>query len=200
MREWGYPPPDVLVTSVGSEIHWSTGVSVERDGEFAGKIAEGWDARQVDALADTLPFLSPQPGVDQRLFKRSYYVEDQRAAARVTVALENAGCRARVIYSHGRLLDILPASAGKGAALNHVLGVLGLKLTDAIVAGDSGNDRDMLRACPNAIIVANHEAALDDLGERSQRLCRVPALCRRRPRRDERLRPACPNALLEDAA
>jgi len=31
-----------------------------------------------------------------------------------------------------------------------------------IVAGDSGNDIDMIADCPNAIVVANHEVGLLD--------------------------------------
>ena len=104
--------------------------------------------------------VQPQPPVEQRRYKRSYFCDDPSLPERVASDLAGAGLPAKVIYSHGRLLDILPARAGKGAAAQHVLRCLGMPDECLIVAGDSGNDADMIGVCRNPIIVANSEPAL----------------------------------------
>jgi sucrose-phosphate synthase len=69
----------------------------------------------------------------------------------------------RVIHSHGHLLDILPERAGKGAAMIWTARAMGIDLDHVYAAGDSGNDLDMLDACRNGIVVANHSAELAPL-------------------------------------
>ena len=69
----------------------------------------------------------------------------------------------RVVYSHGRLLDILPERAGKGAAMVWAARRLGISRDRVFAAGDSGNDLDMLAACRNPILVANHSDELESL-------------------------------------
>ncbi|MCH2486819.1 MAG: HAD family hydrolase, partial [Erythrobacter sp.] len=41
-----------------------------------------------------------------------------------------------------------------------------LPLDQVIVAGDSGNDSDMIQACPRSVVVANCEEELRVLGRR----------------------------------
>ena len=65
-----------------------------------------------------------------------------------------------MIHSHDRYLDVLPAEASKGTAVDHVRALYGLPERAVFVAGDSGNDVEMLRARVQAIIVANYS---DDL-------------------------------------
>ena len=76
------------------------------------------------------------------------------------------GLQARVIASHGRFIDILPPNGGKGAALRFEARRRGLRLSDCIAAGDSGNDADMLLAAGRAIIPANACPELADLAGR----------------------------------
>jgi sucrose-phosphate synthase len=65
-----------------------------------------------------------------------------------------------VIHSHGRYLDVLPAAASKGSAVDHVRALYGLPERAVFVAGDSGNDVEMLRARTQAIIVGNYSDGL----------------------------------------
>lgn len=166
LDEWGYPDASVLVTSVGSEIYWRTPRELRRDQEWLDHIARDWDRDAChDALAGT-PGVRLQPSVEQRRYKLSFYAEEPAAEA-ARQRLRDAGLAARVIHSHGKFLDILPSRAGKGAAMKWVARVLGLPLTSVYAAGDSGNDLDMLEACPNPILVANHDAQLAHLAARA---------------------------------
>ncbi len=65
-----------------------------------------------------------------------------------------------MIHSHGRYLDVLPEAASKGTAVDHVRALYDLPEHAVFVAGDSGNDIEMLGARVQAIIVANYS---DDL-------------------------------------
>jgi sucrose-phosphate synthase len=80
--------------------------------------------------------------------------------------MDKAGLQCSIIHSHGRYLDILPVRASKGAAVAYVRDLFGLTDRQVFVAGDSGNDIEMLRTMPQAIIVQNFSddlASLPDL-------------------------------------
>ncbi len=161
LGEWGQPAPDVLITSVGTEIYWRRGARLGADRDYADHIDAGWDAAEVDRRVAGLRGVAPQPPVERRRHKSSYFVSEPSAIAAVREAV--ADLPVRVIHSHDRLLDILPERAGKGAAMIWVARVMGIGLDHVFAAGDSGNDLDMLTACRNGILVANHSAELAPL-------------------------------------
>ncbi len=163
VREWGLPQPQVLVSSVGSEIHWNQGGMLVRDEAYSAMIAEGWNGDAVAKVCKEFADITSQAGVDQRAFKRSYFAQDAQVCERIGEALRSAGLRANIVHSHSHLLDILPVKAGKGAAMRHVASKLAIDPCNIVAAGDSGNDIDMLSDCRNAIVVANHEPSLRSL-------------------------------------
>lgn len=121
-----------------------------------------------DALAElfaAVPGLRLQEATAQREFKLSYYVTAPGA-----VSLETLRCRmdercllARLVLSKQETLDVLPVRASKGHAIRYLAYKWGLPLGDLIVAGDSGNDLEMLSGDTRAIVVGNHSPELDVL-------------------------------------
>lgn len=166
LGEWDYRTPSVLVTSVGAEIYWRKGARLEGDTGYARYLDHDWQPERIRNALASLEGLTPQGLVEQRRFKISFFGNEQ-AALSVKERLAEQGLAARVIHSHGNLLDILPLRGGKAAAMRWVAGRLSLPLSAVFVAGDSGNDRDMLEACPRAILVANHCATIADLTGRN---------------------------------
>ncbi len=157
------PRPEILITSVGSEIYYRTldRAVYDRDTEWDGIIAAGWDREAVAALIGRHAGLTPQSPLEQRRFKLSYFADgDMAAAERVRALLAEHGHSCSIIQSHGRYLDILPHAASKGTAVEHVRRRLGLEPRQVIVAGDSGNDIEMLRSSRHAIIVGNYSDGL----------------------------------------
>lgn len=152
------PRPQVMITSVGSEIYHldANGVTYTADAAWRRIIETGWDRAAVQAA---LGGLVPQGPLEQRALKLSYF-GDSGVARSVRTRLAQAGLAARVIHSHGRYLDVLPAAASKGTAVDHVRTLYALPEHAVFVAGDSGNDIEMLGARVQAIIVANYS---DDL-------------------------------------
>lgn len=154
LDQWRLPRPDLLITSVGTEIwRWSGAAALRPCTDYARLIGADWDrAAIVEALRPIEPDWQPAP--DQRAFKLSFF-GDATDCVRIKAALERHGLPARVIWSHGRLIDVLPRGAGKAAAIRFEAARLGLADDACIVAGDSGNDLDMLQAFRHAIIPAN---------------------------------------------
>lgn len=161
LGEWGQPAPDVLITSVGAEIYWRDGARLVADADYAAHIDRGWDPAAVDARVSGLAGVERQPPVEQRRHKRSYFAEEAAVVAAIRSAV--ADLPVRVIHSHGRLLDIVPARAGKGAAMQWAARALGVAPDQVYAAGDSGNDLDMLAQCQNGILVANYSTELAEL-------------------------------------
>lgn len=157
------PRPQVMITSVGSEVYHldANGTTYTADPDWRAIVQRGWNREAVHRALRGLPGLQPQAALEQRAFKLSYFSDgDREITARVRARLEAAGLRCSVIHSHGRYLDILPVRASKGTAVDFVRRRYGLPENAVFVAGDSGNDIEMLRTIPQAIIVANFS---DDL-------------------------------------
>ena len=77
------------------------------------------------------------------------------------LAEEKLSCQ--VIYSHGQFLDILPLRASKGKAIKYLQYKYEFPPSKVMVAGDSGNDEDMIRGQNNGLVVGNHSAELTPL-------------------------------------
>jgi len=165
LKEWGVPTPGVLITAVGTEIHYTTGGLIEDLG-WQHTIDHRWQPERVRELLADVPGLKPQPKRQQRRFKVSYFIDPEVApsAAKLRARLREAGVAATVISSHDAYLDVLPSRASKGRAVLYLARRWGLDTERILVAGDSGNDADMLRSGARAVVVGNHSPELEGLG------------------------------------
>lgn len=167
VRDWRLPDPIAWITSVGTEIYLPGPDGLNLDKAFAARILHGWDPAAVDSALNGMAGLAPQPVYEQRPYKRSYYAAGAHIARRVEERLAEEGIAGRVVFSHERLLDVLPPRAGKAAAMAHVADHFGIPGDSVFAIGDSGNDADMLSACQNAILVGNHAEEVAALAQRS---------------------------------
>ncbi|KQT68928.1 MULTISPECIES: HAD-IIB family hydrolase [unclassified Aureimonas] len=157
------PRPQVMITSVGSEIYHldANGTTYSQDRDWRAVVSRNWNREAAREALATVAGILPQAPLEQRSHKLSYFSDGSPGTVRrIQAALELAGLRCSVIHSHGRYLDILPLRASKGTAVAFVRKHYGLGEDAVFVAGDSGNDIEMLRTIPQAIIVANFS---DDL-------------------------------------
>lgn len=151
----GVPNPDVIISGVGTAIHW---YDRERqrfieDERWREALARDWNRDRVYDIAMDLG-LRPQALLEQKIGKASFFQGDLTTKT-ISAAFRKEGLAVEVIESHDRYLDILPRGGGKQAAVAHVAARLDLLLSKVVVAGDSGNDRSMLIACPHPVIVGN---------------------------------------------
>jgi len=163
LETWGVPIPDVLVTSVGTEIRFAPELRLDRAWE--GHIRHGWRRDEVvRALAGAMG-LRKQPEENDGPYKASWDVVPGRHVdlAAIQRFLRARGLAARLVFSQGKFLDVLPVRASKGLAVRFLALRLGLPLESFLVAGDSGNDLEMLVGDTRAVVVGNHKPELEEL-------------------------------------
>jgi sucrose-6F-phosphate phosphohydrolase len=135
------------VCMVGTELWVGGDDGYSRDDEWSRRISADWDRERVAAIVAAQPGATEQPGEWQSEFKSSWFLEEdsERAVAAIREALDAAGLRAKVIYSAGRFLDLLPVESGKGEAVRYLAARLSIPADNVITSGDTGNDLDMMR-------------------------------------------------------
>lgn len=163
LKRYRIPQPDLIITSVGAEIHY--GNKMVADQRWERHLDYRWEPRLLRAAMRELPGLRPQPKVEQHPFKISYYVNEKRAPSvrDIVIHLRHLDIHANVIQSHSMFLDLLPVRASKGLALRHVAVRWGLNPERFLVVGGSGNDEGMLRGNTLGVVIGNHSPELDRL-------------------------------------
>ncbi len=162
-KRYRIPRPDLLITSVGAEIHYGNKMTVDQ--QWQRHIDYRWEPRELRAAMRELPGLRPQPKVEQHPFKISYFLNEKRAPSTREIVrfLRQHDLHANVIQSHGMFLDLLPVRVSKGLALRHVAVRWGLNPERFLVVGGSGNDEGMLRGNTLGVVIGNHSTELDRL-------------------------------------
>jgi len=163
LQEWGIPKADLLITAVGSEIHYGPNLIEERS--WRQHIDYRWNATAIREALDEVPGLWLQPQSEQRRFKVSYYIDPDKAPGiqEIKRRLRQRDLQANVIYSHGHNLDFVPIRASKGLAVRYVAYRWGIPLERVLAAGDSGNDEEMLTGQTLGVVVGNYSQELGKL-------------------------------------
>ncbi len=146
------PLPDAIIADVGTSI-------IDPDGQLSDWPipSDSWDPDVVRRELRGEPGLTFQEQASQGPYKVSFHTSrlHHMELARIARRLRSCGVRARLVRSEGRNLDIIPRSTGKGAAARHLLSRWAIDPGQVVCAGDSGNDRDLLRVGAVGIVVAN---------------------------------------------
>jgi len=167
LKQHGIPCPDVLITSLGTEIHYAPRLT--HDAYWKEHIDCLWRPTTVHRVLSGFPGLELQPKSEQTPFKISYHYDPDRLPPleEITSELRSQDVTANLIRSFGRFLDVIPSRASKGQALRYVAQRWGLPLERILVAGGSGSDEDMMRGNTLAVVVANRHgeelSQLEDL-------------------------------------
>ncbi len=163
LKEWNLPTPDVLITSVGTEINY--GFDLRPDTGWEKHIRHLWRPDDLLRALMEIPGIKPQLKENQRKFKISYNVTPELLPplSEISEHLLSFNLNANIIYSHQAYLDILPVRASKGQAIRYLAYKWGLPLNAFLVAGDSGNDAEMMLGDTLGVIVGNHSPELISL-------------------------------------
>jgi sucrose-phosphate synthase len=163
LQEWDVPTPDLWITSVGSEIHY--GAQQQADSSWSRHISYRWQPEQVKLVMAKLSGIQLQTSDQQCPHKISYWVDPEQAPSLKTIKahLRRHKLPVRVIYSHQKYLDLLPLRASKGDAVRYCAIKWGFSFERILVAGDSGNDEQMLIGNTLAVVVGNHSPELRKL-------------------------------------
>ena len=167
LKENGVYSPDIIISSVGAEIYY--GKNIYHAKGWAAHISAKWDREKIVSTLKGLRFLTYQEEVTQRQFKVSYNMRPGKdRLEKIHERLLRNKCRYMLIYSHDKYIDILPYRASKGKALRYLSYKWEIPLNKFLVCGDSGNDEEMLRGDPLAVVVGNYSPELAKLkGQRN---------------------------------
>lgn len=164
LRKYHIPLPDVLITSLGTEIYYMP--SLNQDTAWSNHIDHSWRRKAVRRVLDELPGLNLQPKTEQSQFKVSYYYDPAVApdVDEIIHLLHQHEQTVHVVLAFGQYLDVVPARASKGFALRWFAEMWGIPLDHILAAGGSGADEDMMRGNAKAVVVANrHHEELSEL-------------------------------------
>jgi sucrose-phosphate synthase len=160
LSEHGLPAPDMIVSSVGAEIYY--GEELHPDQGWKSHLSKHWNREKIRSLLDSFDFLEYQEEDTQRPFKISYNMDPAKDRLnQLHDRLQKNRCRYTLIYSHEQFLDVLPYRASKGKAIRYLSYKWNLPLAHIMVAGDSGNDAEMLRGDLAGVVVGNYSPELE---------------------------------------
>ncbi len=164
LRKYGLPRPDVLISGLGTRIHYRSVLTEDR--AWTDHIDHDWSRARIERLFRDEPGLKLQPTDKQSEFKLSYFYDPDvgRPVNDLVATLHQHELNANVVTSFGQYIDIIPSRASKGQALRYVAARLDMPLERILVAGGSGADEDLMRGNTLAVVVANrHEEELSEL-------------------------------------
>ena len=164
MRKYKIPQPDVLITSVGTEIHYAPRMTLDK--AWSDHIDYLWTPRAIRRILAELPGLKLQPGRERSRYKLSYYYDAKKAPSyeEILSILRQRDKTVNVFLSFGQYLDITPVRASKGFAVRWFAEHWDIPVERILAAGGSGTDEDMMRGNTLAVVVANrHEEELSQL-------------------------------------
>lgn len=168
--EYDLPTPDYAIGDVGTTIYEAGDGAWHAWEPWAEEIETDWDGLghdEIAALLSGVDGLRPQEPEQQGRFKVSYYApgDADRDSLRdaVRARLRPAGVKTSLIWSVDELkdvglLDVLPRRATKVHAIRFLMESTHLDESEAVFAGDSGNDLPALTSGLPAVLVRNARA------------------------------------------
>ena len=157
------PAPDVLITASGTELHY--GAHLTRDRSWEHQIEYRWEPDEIREVLDSVEGLERGPPESESRFRLRYVLAPERAPGLrlIRQRLRQAGLRATTIVDHEVHLDVLPVRASPGLAIRFFCFKWRMAPERLLVAGDSGNDWDMLSGDTLGVVVGNHTPELEGL-------------------------------------
>jgi len=154
-RDYDLLEPAPIIAGVGSEIHGHGGIGEA----YRAHIDEAWERERSEVTLRDVPGLTLQAADAQTEVKLSFNTVGNVLPA-VKKVVAKAGLELSLIHSHNKFLDVLPKQASKGQAVRFVSEYYNISLKWIVVAGDTGNDADMLTCGAKAIVVGNYAPEL----------------------------------------
>ena len=160
----GIPYPDIIISSVGSEIYYNFRGKLIYSKGWHAHLDNQWKRNKIVKLLSGFKYLEYQEEENQREFKISYYTSKIPGYIdKVKNVLIRNKIKADVIFSHEQYLDVLPYRASKGKAIRYLAYRWNIPFENILVAGDSGNDTEMLKGELLGVVVANYSKELEML-------------------------------------
>nr|MBS0020485.1 glycosyltransferase [Gammaproteobacteria bacterium] len=158
LRKNAIPLPDLVITGMGTEIHYAP--QLMTDIAWARHIDHQWNPRAVHRILREVPGLSLHRRSEQLRFKLRYDIDPSEAPAveELNRLLRKEDENVNLFISERRYLDVTPARASKGFALRYFADQWNIPLERILVVGASASDETMVRGNTLGAVVANPQA------------------------------------------
>ncbi|KFZ37370.1 HAD family hydrolase [Shewanella mangrovi] len=162
LKKYRIPKPDILISSLGSQIHYGRELEVSTDWEE--HVDHDWNPRAIRRILRKVEGLSLQDESEQSKFKISFHIDpayqDSLTRDKLMKLLRQEEQSVNVFITAGQNLDITPSRVSKGLALRYVASIWGIPLEHVLVAAGAGSDEDMITGNTLSVVVSNraHEA------------------------------------------
>jgi sucrose-phosphate synthase len=165
IKKTNFLVPEILIPSVGSEIYIKSAdrLLYNELTDWKQHLSEGWMRDKIVNSLKDVDNLDMQAESEQMDFKISYHINENTDIEQIKQRLNKQNQGIKIIPSKNKDLDILPDRSGKGKAIEFLSKKFRIPFESIAVAGDSGNDEDMLTIGTNAIVVGNHSEELKKL-------------------------------------
>jgi len=163
LDELGQPVPDLLITASGTALHYGSRLILDRSWER--QIRYRWEPERVLRTLQDLTGVHLEEDAEQTHYRLRYLLDGEAPALLDDVRrhLRKAGVQATPILDHERHIDVVPSRASPGLAIRFLCFKWNISPDRLLVAGDSGNDADMLSGDTLGVVVGNHTPELDHL-------------------------------------
>lgn len=170
------PRPDFICSNVGTDLLDLNDVSNRLGQKYAALVGPEWDLEMIYRLGVGEGITRQDFPDGQPRFQAGFFWDGEARSLEAFSARLASLHQSHILASYGEYIDVLPNPLGKGKAVEFLQAELGFQPDQVVVAGDSGNDREMLETRFNGIVPAN---ALEELkaiaGEPRHYLSPLPA-------------------------
>jgi len=166
LDELEVPVPDVLITASGTELHY--GSSLYPDRSWERQIRYRWEPEKAAAALAKIPGV--ERGESETEYRLRYHIDATKAPSirEIRKHVRKQGLDVTMILDHQVWLDVVPVRASLGLAIRFFCFKWNLAPEHLLVAGDSGNDADMLSGDTLGVVVSNHTPELERLRGRDR--------------------------------
>jgi hydroxymethylpyrimidine pyrophosphatase-like HAD family hydrolase len=154
------PKPDYICSDVGTELFDLHDPQNTLSKKYAAQVSPEWNLESIYARGEGEGVWRQDFGESQPPFQAGFFWDGNSETLEAFYARLGKDDRYHIYPSYGEYIDVLPAPLGKGNVVRFLQTELGLAESRVIVAGDSGNDRQMFETGFKGIIPSN---ALEEL-------------------------------------
>lgn len=154
------PSPQFICSEVGTEILDLHDSSNQIGHAYSAQVSSAWDLEQIYSLGLGEGIRRQEFEEGQPRFQAGFYWDARPESLREFYHRLSPFEHIYIQASYNAYLDVLPLALGKGNAVRFLQKQLGLLREQVVVAGDSGNDRQMFETDFKGIVPVN---ALEEL-------------------------------------
>jgi len=153
------PQPDYICGNVGTDLIDLGDPQNTLGREYAAQVIHPWDLETIYTLGEGNGICRQDFEDGQPPFQAGFFW-DGKPATLSAFTQRLVVLNHHIIASYGEYIDVLPGPLGKGKAVEFLQQKLGIDSERVVVAGDTGNDREMFETAFRGILPAN---ALEEL-------------------------------------